>query len=66
MGSIFKQKSFIRSLIKRIWIEYPTATIEYTMPINESLKDQKREVLALTKLGYPDWTILITGYCLVC
>jgi len=35
MGSIFEQKSFIRSFIKRICIDYPTATIEYTVPINK-------------------------------
>ena len=55
MGSIFEQKSFIRSFIKRIWIDYPTATIEYTVPINKgnSPDNGKKEVLALAKNGLP-------------
>ena len=56
LGSIFEQKSFIRSFIHKIWIDYPTATIEYTIPINNDLEDQKREVLALTKTGSPGRT----------
>jgi hypothetical protein len=50
MGSIFEQKSFIRSLIKRIWIDYTTATIEYTMPINDSLENQHAHHLLLPRL----------------
>jgi len=51
MGSLFEQKSFIRSFIKRIWIDYPTATIEYTVPINKGNgpDNGKKEVLALAK-----------------
>jgi hypothetical protein len=55
MGSIFEQKSFIRSFIKRIWIDYPTATIEYTVPINKGKGQDngKKEVLALAKNALP-------------
>jgi hypothetical protein len=58
MGSIFEQKSFIRSFIKRIWIDYPTATIEYTVPINKGNgpDNGKKEVLALAKNGLPQRT----------
>jgi hypothetical protein len=53
MGSLFEKKSFIRSFIKRIWIDYPTATIEYAVPINKGNgpDNGKKEVLALAKNG---------------
>ena len=58
MGSLFEKKSFIRSFIKRIWIDYPTATIEYTVPINKGKgpDNGKKEVLALAKNGLPKET----------
>jgi site-specific DNA recombinase len=58
MGSLFEKKSFIRSFIKRIWIDYPTATIEYTVPINKGNgpDNGKKEVLALAKNGLPSKT----------
>jgi site-specific DNA recombinase len=62
MGSIFEQKSFIRSFIKRIWIDYPTATVEYTVPINKGngQDNGKKEVLALAKNGLPSDSFFMT------
>ena len=51
-GSISKRKAFISSFIKRIWIDYPTVTIEYTIPINKEDKSNK-EVLIFTNTGWP-------------
>ena len=53
MGFIFEQKSFIRSFIKRIWIDYLTATIENTVPINKGNGPDNgtKEVLILAKNG---------------
>jgi site-specific DNA recombinase len=49
-GSLSKRKSFISSFIKKIWIDYPTVTIEYTIPINKDDNSYK-EVLVFTNSG---------------
>ena len=51
-GTIAERKAFIRSFIKRIIIDYPTATIEYTIPLDEEKKLDK-EVLVINKTGWP-------------
>ena len=50
-GSIAKRKAFISSFIKKIWIDYPTVTIEYTIPINKD-DNSNREVLVFTNTGW--------------
>ena len=50
-GSVSKKKIFISSFIKKILIDYPTITIEYTIPINK--KDSSNtEVLVYAKSGW--------------
>ncbi len=51
LGTIAERKSFIRSFIKKIWIDYPTATIEYTIPLNKNDKS-KKEVLIFNRVGW--------------
>ena len=55
LGSIVEQKTFIRSFIKKIWIDYPTVTIEYTIPLNK-FNNANKEVLVIAKNGGPIWT----------
>lgn len=50
LGTIAERKSFIRSFIKKITVDYPTVTIEYTIPISKSGK----EVLIFKRLGWPE------------
>ena len=50
-GSIAKRKAFISSFIKKIWIDYPTVTIEYTIPINKD-DNSNKEVLVFTNAGW--------------
>ena len=50
-GSIAKRKAFISSFIEKIWIDYPTVTIEYTIPINKD-DDSNKEVLVFTNAGW--------------
>ena len=51
-GSLSKRKAFISSFIKKIWIDYPTVTIEYTIPINKK-DNSNTEVLVYAKNGSP-------------
>ncbi len=51
-GSTTKKKTFISSFIKKIWIDYPTVKIEYTIPINKQ-EDSNTEVLVYTNNGSP-------------
>lgn len=53
-GSITKKKIFISSFIKKIWIDYPTVTIEYTIPINKQ-ENSNTEVLVYTNNGSPKY-----------
>jgi hypothetical protein len=50
LGFTFKWNSLIRSFIKRIYIDYTTATVEYTIPINNDLIKQDKEVMLLGSL----------------
>jgi len=50
-GSIAKRKAFISSFIKKILIDYPTVTIEYTIPINKD-DNSNKEVLVFTNSGW--------------
>ena len=43
-GLLAEHKSFIRSFVEKICIDFPTATVEYTLPLNK-IDDSKREVL---------------------
>lgn len=55
-GSLFERKSFIRSFIKQIVIEYPHAVVEYTIPLKtESENPRNMEVLAFNLNGSPAW-----------
>jgi hypothetical protein len=50
-GSVAKRKAFISSFIEKIWIDYPTVTIEYTIPINKD-DNSNKEVLVFTNAGW--------------
>jgi hypothetical protein len=52
-GSVTKKKAFISSFIKKICIDYPTVTIEYTIPINKN-DNSNTEVLVYAKSGWAD------------
>lgn len=55
-GSLFERKSFIRSFIKQIVIDYPHAVVEYTIPLKtESENPRNLEVLAFNLNGSPAW-----------
>ncbi len=55
-GRLFERKAFIRSFIKKINIDYPEATIEYTIPLNAKSKNPSKEVLASALNGSPGRT----------
>ena len=40
-------------MLKRIWIDYPIVTIEYTIPLNKNA-DLSTEVTVFAKVGSPD------------
>lgn len=44
-----EQKAFVRSFIKKIWIDYPTIAIEYTFPIDN--EGSNSEVLIINRSG---------------
>ncbi len=50
LGSIAEQKAFIKSFIKKIFIDYPTAVIEYTLPLS-NFDNSKKEVLVFAHYG---------------
>jgi hypothetical protein len=52
LETIAERKSFIRSFIKKIWIDYPTSTIEYTIPISNSVNSNKG-VLIFNRVSCP-------------
>ncbi len=52
LGSITEQKTFIKSFIKKIFIDYPTAVIEYTLPLS-IFDNSKKEVLVFAHHGSP-------------
>lgn len=58
-GSIIQRRGFIRSFIKRIEVDYPEATIEYTVPVPTKIKDRTstKEVLSLKQNGVPNLTL---------
>lgn len=58
-GSPAKKKAFISSFIKKIWIDFPTVTIEYTIPINKK-DNSSTEVLVYAKNGCPRLSIVRT------
>ena len=55
-GSIVERRGFIRSFIKKIDVDYPLATVEYTAPLPEKNKDSTSnfEVLSLVQSGVGD------------
>ena len=59
IGIIAERKTFIRSFIKKIWIDYPVITIEYTIPISKS-DDSNKEVLICNRLGCPSSAVART------
>ena len=59
-GSLSKRKAFISSFIKKIWIDYPTVTIEYTIPINKQ-DNSNKEVLVFTNTGWGERIRTIHG-----
>ena len=54
-GRLFERKAFIRSFVKQITIDYPEATIEYTIPLNAESENPRTEVLASALNGSPAW-----------
>ncbi|MDD5258519.1 MAG: recombinase family protein [bacterium] len=52
-GAISERKSFIRSFVKRITVNYPQLELEYTFPLPIKGKDRTstREVLSLSQFG---------------
>jgi site-specific DNA recombinase len=54
-GSISERKGFIRSFVKRIYLDYPNIEIEYTVPLPDtSAKLVSREVLCIGQNGDPN------------
>lgn len=52
-GSIVERRGFLRSFITKITVDYPTATLEYTVPLPVKTKDRTstEEVLSLVQNG---------------
>jgi hypothetical protein len=57
-GSIMEQKAFIRSFVRRIDVDYPTAQLRYTCPSvpREGGSALDREVLHMERNGSPPAT----------
>jgi chromosome segregation ATPase len=55
-GSILERRSFLRSFITKITVDYPQATLEYTVPLPVKTKDRTSttEVLSLKQNGVPN------------
>ena len=55
-GSIVERKSFMRTFIKEIRIDYPRAEVEYTIPLRIPNKEtpSKEEVLCMYQIGSPN------------
>ena len=62
-GSIFEQKSFLRSFIKKIVVNHPEAQVEYNFPIIKKKvgKTSDTEVLPTVQFGSPRKTRMGTG-----
>ena len=53
-GSIMEQKSFLRSFVKRIEVNLPDVTIDYTIPLeSKKVEPLAREVLPFAQNGSP-------------
>ena len=55
-GEYFEQKTFLKSFIRRIDLDYPKVNIQYTFPLNKAT-GERGEVLAIDKNGGPDLTL---------
>ena len=56
-GSIMEQKSFLRSFVKRIEVNLPDVTIDYTIPLeSKKVEPLAREVLPFAQNGSPGRT----------
>lgn len=53
-GTLFERKSFIRSFVKRIVLEFPYAVVEYTIPLKTKSENPRMEVLAFGHNGSPN------------
>lgn len=57
-GTIAEQKSFLRSFIKRVEVDFPKVVIEYTIPYNcNGVGPLASDVLSLTPTGEPGLSI---------
>ena len=52
LGTIGERKSFIRSFIKKIWIDYPTATIENTTNNTQRFQSILHQFSTIYSNGY--------------
>jgi site-specific DNA recombinase len=56
-GALMEQKAFLRSFIKRIEVNLPHITLDYTIPLKrEKVEPLSREVLPFARLGSPGRT----------
>lgn len=55
-GEYFEQKTFLKSFIRRIDLDYPKVNIQYTFPLNK-VNGERGEVLAMDKNGGPNLTL---------
>ena len=67
-GSISERKGFIRSFVKRIYLDYPNIEIKYTIPLPDtSAKLVTREVLCIVQNGDPTGirtpVLTVKGWC---
>ena len=55
-GSIIQRKSFIRTFVKQIAVDYPNVELEYTLPLPVPNKEtpSSEEVLSLQQIGSPN------------
>ena len=63
-GSIVERRGFLRSFIKKITVDYPSATMEYTCPLPVKRKDRTstEEVLSLVQNGVKRGKNTATGF----
>lgn len=56
IGSIVRRKSFIRTFVKQIAVDYPHVELEYTIPLPVPNKEtpSREEVLSLQQIGSPN------------
>jgi hypothetical protein len=63
-GTIMEQKAILRSFVKRIIINPPDVTLEYTAPLLEEKeigRTTETAVLPMLQIGSPSWTMLEPG-----